>query len=385
MDAPLVIIGSGLAGYSLAREFRRVNQERDIIMLTHDDGAYYSKPQLSTALAKQQTAAQLVMKSREEMAAQLNLTIIPVCRVERLDCAQHKIICATAEYVYSQCVLAVGAAPIHIPFAGDAVESLIAVNNITDYAQFQQWLQGKRHIGILGTGLVGCELMNDLLSAGYAVSMISLDDYPLQRFIPVESMGRACQQVYVDSGVNWHLQQSVVSIDHQADDIAIRLANGETVVVDGVISAVGLAAQTELAQGAGIETNKGILVNHYGQTSDPDVFALGDCAEIDGCLYQYVAPILHSARALASTLNQAPTAIEYPPMPVIIKTTRCPVISQLPNTLPQDAQWQLEGDANNQVAKLCVGDKLIGFVLMGDAVKTRAALMKQLSAAVKSV
>ncbi len=380
MSSPLVIIGSGLAGYSVAREYRRLDKTREILMLTQDDGAYYSKPQLSIALAKQQTAAQLIMKTSEQMAQQLNIKIITNVFVESLDCINKKIYSAQTEYAYSQCVLAVGADPIHRAFAGDAASEMVSINNLTDYAHFRQWLQDKKNIAIIGAGLVGCEMMNDLISTNYNVTMVSLEKYSFRRFFPIDAMEACWRQVYTDLGVRWNFDQQINSIDYLGEKISINLTDGQTVVADGVISALGITARTELAQAAALNTAAGIVINDLSMTSDDNVFALGDCAELNGCLYQYVAPILHSARALAKTLNGNPTKVIYPPMPVVIKTTKCPVVAQLPAAIPAAATWQREGDGANQSAKLLLNDKLLGFVLMGTMVDNRMTLLKQLAA-----
>jgi rubredoxin---NAD+ reductase len=379
MQAPLVIVGTGLAGYTLAREYRRLDADRAIVMLTQDDGAYYSKPLLSTALAKGQTAEQLAMKTAPQMAQQLNLDIKTHTQVEQLDCVNQCVKTSAGDLEYSHCVLAMGAKPIDIPLAGDAVKQMVSVNNLTDYAQFRQWLCGKKHIAILGSGLVGCEFMNDLLLSDYRVTVVSIDDYPLQRLLPLAELGHACQQEYADRGVTWHLQQAAQSVDQRNGKMVITLSDGATVEADGVISAVGLRADTALAKQAKLTVNQGIVVDDYARTSDPNVFALGDCAEIFGHLYQYVAPILHAARACAKTLSGTPTAIVYPPMPVVVKTTACPVVSLLPQRIPPQAQWSVAGDAPHAHAELVDETGVHGFVLMGDSTAERMQWLKKIS------
>ena len=382
---PIIIIGSGLAGYTLVRELRRCDKERDILMITQQDGHFYSKPMLSTALAKQQTAEQLVMKTADEMASAHGITVLARVQVESLDTQNKQVKCSNGEtYAYSACVLALGADPIRVPFSGDAVDQLVSVNHLSDYANFREWLQGKKHIAVLGSGLVGCEFMNDLVTAGHTVSVISRDQYPLQRLIPDSNMGEEIKAVYQnDWNVNWYLDQSAQDINvHGTDQIQVTLKDGKNVVVDGVLSAVGLKANMTLAMEAGLEVNRGVVVNEYHETSQPQVYALGDCAECQGELRQYVAPIMHSSRALAKTLTGELTAVTYPSMPVVIKTTQCPVVSQMPDDVDERAQWQVEGQAPHQQALLKCDGQLLGFVLMGDATKQRQALLKQLGSAV---
>jgi rubredoxin---NAD+ reductase len=389
-NAPLVIIGSGLAGYSLAREYRRLDQDREVLMITADDGAYYSKPMLSTAFAKQQTSQQLVIKTKEQMESQLGIRVLANMKVERIDRADKTVVCSDQAFKFSKCVVAVGASPREIPFAGDAGwNSLYKINHLHELAHFQQGVQHRKHVAILGSGLVGCEFMNDLVTAGYKVSVISQDAYPLQSFIPSREMADQLKAVYRDQWqVNWYLGQSIKALHHASpastfDDgtyeLMAMLANGETVEADIWLSALGLQVNTGLAENAGLKVNQGIVVDQYQRTSDDDIYAIGDCAELGGRLRQYVAPILHSCRALAKTLTGHFTAVEYPPMPVQIKTTQCPVVLHIPDTIDEYAQWQLTGEAQHQQALLKCDDQLHGFVLMGDAVSSKMNLLKALN------
>lgn len=165
--APLVIIGTGLAGYNLAREWRKLDSETPLLMITADDGRSYSKPMLSTGFSKNKDADGLAMAEPGAMAEQLNARILTHTRVTGIDPGHQRIWIGEEEVRYRDLVLAWGAEPIRVPVEGDAQDALYPINDLEDYARFRQAAAGKRRVLLLGAGLIGCEFANDLSSGGY--------------------------------------------------------------------------------------------------------------------------------------------------------------------------------------------------------------------------
>lgn len=375
--APIIIIGSGLAGYTLARELRKVAAEIPITIITAEDGRYYSKPQLSSALTHNKTAAALGMMTAERMAMQLKATIINDTWVTGIDTSHQQVIAGDQVLSYSKLILACGAAPIRIPFAGNAADKVLSVNNLQDYERFRELLSVKKHVAIIGAGLVGCEFANDLHNGGHEVSIIALSETPLNLLLPAQA-GRAVQQGLQQAGVNWHLGCAVRILEYTGSDFRLSLSNDQNLKVDVVLSAIGLKPNTELAQAAGLTVEKGIVVNRYLETSVPNVFALGDCAEIEGQVMLYVNPLVIGAKALAQTLAGQPTPVAYPPMPIIIKTPACPVVVQ-PPFATADGAWQVVGnELNIKALYRDAHQQLQGFALTGTAVAEKMQLVEQL-------
>jgi len=168
---------------------------------------------------------------------------------------------------------------------------------------------------------------------------------------------------------------TAVSRDHEG--LQVTLADGTLLQADAVLSAVGLRPRTELARRAGLNVNRGIVTDRFLATSAPDVYALGDCAEVEGQVLPYVAPIMHAARALARTLTGAPTAVAYPAMPVVVKTPALPVVVAPP--VRPDGTWETEA-AEDGVAARFVNSTgvLTGFALVGAATSKKQALTREL-------
>jgi len=374
---PIVIVGSGLAGYNVAREFRKLDKATPLVVISADSAHFYSKPMLSNSLAAKKTPESIPINTPEQMAGQINATIRAHTRVTAIDPAQHAIRIGDETVAYSKLVLALGADQIRLPLAGNAADRVLTVNSLDGYARFRAALEGKRKVAVIGAGLIGCEFANDLSSAGYKVDVIDIADQPLPRLLPPEG-GALLKRKLEAIGVTWHLGTSVAAIDAQDDGVRVAPADGGTFGADLVLSAVGLKPLTALAQDAGLEVNRGIVVNRNLETSAPDVYALGDCAEVAGLVLPFVMPIMHAARALAATLAGKPTAVAYPAMPVLVKTPACPTIVS-PPPAGTAGKWDVTADAES-VKSLFYDPtgKLLGFALNGKATSERAALTQQL-------
>ena len=378
-SSAIVIVGSGLAGYTVIREVRKLDKEIPITLVTKEPGYFYSKPMLSTALAGKKEAAQLISTPAEAMASQLGLNILSETDVHAIDSAKQIINTSKGEITYRQLVLALGADQIHLPLQGNAAHEVLTVNDLEDYAKFRNAISGKKKVAILGAGLIGCEFANDLVLGNYEVDVIDLAPQALGRLIP-EAAANDLQSKLSAAGVRWHFNTTVQSIDRNSNELNITLANGTLIASDVVLSAVGLKPRLDLAKAAGIATGIGIQVNRELETNAPHVYALGDCAEVEGLVLPYVMPIMQAARALAVTLTGQRTALTYPAMPVMVKTPALATIVS-PPAKGATGQWKTNPVEGGLEARFESDDgKLLGFVLMGTATAQRGALTKELPA-----
>ena len=376
-SSAIVIIGSGLAGYTVIREIRKLDKSVPITLITREPGYFYSKPMLSTALAGKKDAAQLITTPADGMATQLEITILFDTDVSAINTQAQTLQTSKGEVPYGKLVMALGSDQIRLPLEGNAAKEVLTVNDLEDYARFRNAIVGKKNIAILGAGLIGCEFANDLVLGGYAVDVIDLAAQPLGRLLP-EQAAKELQAKLSDAGVRWHFSTTVQSVDHNGAVLQITLANGDSISSDAVLSAVGLKPRLDLAKAAGISTGLGIQVNRELKTSASNVYALGDCAEVDGLVLPYVMPIMQAARALAPTLIGQRTELIYPAMPVMVKTPALPTIVS-PPAKGMNGEWKitpLEGGIEARFES--PEGKLLGFALMGTATAQRGALSKEL-------
>jgi rubredoxin-NAD+ reductase len=378
MQPPIIIIGTGLAGYQLAKEFRRVDQTAPLLLITADEGKFYSKPLLSTALTNKKNHADLAIATAESMASQLKATVRNHTTVSAIRPLSKSICVGDEEIFYSKLVLACGADVIKAPLSGDGAGDVMSVNHLYHYAVFQDLIKDKKNITILGAGLIGCEFANDLSNAGYDVHVIAPAKWPLDILIP-ESIGKLLQTTLANYNIHWHLQCVANTVDKTPTGYRLTLSDGSTLDTEFILSAIGLIPHTKLAHTAGIKTQKGIVVNRYLETSVKEVYALGDCAEVEGHVLPYITPLLNCARALAKTLAGENTTVDYPAMPVIVKTPAHPLaICPPPKGMP--GEWKIESEGDNVRALFydTAFNQLQGFVLTNAAVKERLELAKQL-------
>ena len=377
MTAPLVIIGTGLAGYNLAREFRKHDSETPLLLITADDGRSYSKPMLSTGFAMGKDADALGMLSAGQMAIQLNAEIRTHTRVTRLEPGNRRIWIGNEPVRYRDLVLAWGAQPVRVPLAGDAADAVFSINDLLDYGRFRAAAAGKRRVLILGAGLIGCEFANDLLQGGYEVELVAPDKQIMPTLLP-PSAATAVQHGLESLGARFHFGTVVERLERTLNSLQAQLADGQRLECDLVVSAVGLRPRTELAEAAGLEVGRGIVVDRFLQTSAEHVYALGDCAEVGGLNLLYVMPLMSGVRALARTLTGNAVSVSYGPMPVTVKTPVCPLVVS-PPAAGSDGSWIVEGEGNDIAALFRAADgRLLGYALTGTAVQRRLALNKEL-------
>jgi len=373
----IVIIGSGLAGYTVIRELRKLDKAMPITLITREPGYFYSKPMLSTALASSKSAEQLISTNAEGMATQLDIRIVGDANVTAIDTAAQIVTTSTGSISYGKLVLGLGADQIRLPLRGNAANEVITVNDLEDYVQFRKAIEGKKRIAILGAGLIGCEFANDLVLGSYEVDVIDLAPQALGRLLP-EAAAQALQAKLSAAGVRWHFATTVQSIDLNGGSLLITLANGTVIHSDAFLSAVGLKPRLDLAQAAGIATGEGITVNRQLETSAKNVYAIGDCAEVEGLVLPYVMPIMQAARALAPNLLGQHTTLSYPAMPVMVKTPALPTIVS-PPAKGVVGDWKINSVEGGLEARFESSDgKLLGFALLGAATAQRGALTKEL-------
>jgi len=379
MTSPVVIIGTGLAGYNLAREFRKLDAQTPLLLITADDGRSYSKPMLSMGFAKQKDADGLCMAEPGVMAEQLNAEIRTHTRISGIDPGHKRLWIGEEAVEYRDLVLAWGAQTVQVPIEGDGCHLVFPINDLEDYARFRAAAVGKQRVLILGAGLIGCEFANDMSLGGFQVDVVA----PCEQIMPTllhPAAAAAVQGGLEGLGVRFHLGPVLTRLEQVAQGLEAHLSDGRVIACDLVVSAIGLRPRIDLAAAAGLQTNRGVSVDRALRTSHANIFALGDCAEVDGINLLYVMPLMSCARALAQTLAGKPTAVAYGPMPITVKTPACPLVVSPPPP-GHEGTWQVEGQGGD-LKVLChgAGGELLGYALTGAAVMDKLALNRQLPA-----
>ena len=381
----VVVVGSGLAGYGVLRELRKLSPDCRLTLVTLDDGHFYSKPALSTAFAKGKAADTLVTTPASKMAAQLNLDLQAGREAKAIDRVGKMLLTTGAPIKYDRLVLALGADPVRPAIEGDAAQRALAVNNLDQYRAFRETLPDEARVLVMGAGLVGTEFANDLVTVGYRPVVVDMLGHPLAQLVPPE-VGAMISAALSEKGVTWHFGRRVVRIDQDGAGFHAELDDGTAIAVDALLSAVGLRPHTRLAAEAGLAIGRGITVDQTGRTSDPDIFAIGDCAEYPQGLAAYVTPIMAAARAIAPSALGTPTPIRFPPLSVQVKTTAYPIVL-LPAPANIDGEWRKVADDDRGLEYL-YRDKqgaTRGYVLTRDRCQDRMEMDKMVADAASEV
>ena len=434
---PVIIIGSGMAGYTLARELRKLTSTLPIVMVCQDSGDSYAKPTLSNAYAQNKLADNIANASAAKMAETLNLTLLNFHQVTDINATEQVIVvrslvnqASQTTLAYRDLVLATGAHSRLLPNLAVNHQTIFAVNHLDEYKSFQQRLNTLKSqksapvkVAIIGAGLIGCEFANDLIgqntdnqTADITVAVFDKAARPLSQQLPSEA-GIMLQDALTQSGVTFYLATDItrittnVNTNNDTNDNATvtisfdRDNQSQTFEADIVLIAIGLVANTDLAALANIAiassqhinptithlpktVQQGIKVDAYLATSSEHIYAIGDCANVMGSYMPYVMPLMNQAKALAKTLadpNMAPTKVAYPAMPVAIKTPSLPLVVLPVSGQYSDDQlyWQTTPTADGMVMTAHPKDgsnSILGFVLAGkEAAKQRLTLTKQVA------
>ena len=363
-DPGVLIVGAGRAGWQVAQALRELDADLPITLLSACNADVYDKPQLSVAIARKLPLDGLVREPASTAAQRLNLRLITDSHAVHIDAVQRRLRTSRGPLAWQHLVLAHGALPA-LPQAL-APSQVWRINDLAAYLRLRAALgPSAQRIALIGAGLVGCELANDLALAGHAVTLLDVQDRPLAAQLPPEASARLLA-AWQGLPIRFVGRCAVAGVDPAraadtpqppggAAPLRVRLATGDSLDVDQVIAATGLRAPSRLAQSAGVVFDfaaGGIAVDSAtGATSQPGIYALGDCAVVDGHASRYIEPIARQARAIAAhiTANAAPgsrqTLPDHMPAPsplLRIKTSSLPITVSGITTGP--GHWVTERD-----------------------------------------
>ena len=308
----IIIIGSGIAGVSFAEKLRALSADDEITLLTKENYGYYSRPMLSRGFSQNDIEQAIIIEPFDDLRKQ-NIRVFEnatVTEVDRLTQAVHlQGIKDIATLAYDYLIIATGSAAFIPPPFRSYRDNFYLFNSLHDLIELRQLQQSivneKKRVtkwAIIGGGLIGCELASDLAVAGDRVSLFHAEDRLMERQLVAEDSLKLLA-VMQSHSIDVKFKQTIQAIEKSGEQARIMTEGGHF-EFDAVIVACGFKPRTELAEQAGLETQRGIVVNQFLQTSDKNIFALGDVAELpSNKLYAYVLPIRNQALWLANYLS----------------------------------------------------------------------------------
>jgi NADPH-dependent 2,4-dienoyl-CoA reductase/sulfur reductase-like enzyme len=274
-----VIIGSGVAGFSAAETLRTLDRQADIVQVSDDPHGFYSRPGLAYYLTGEIPEKQLYLfseKGKRNLAdRQITAKVIdldPKTRTIKTD--------ASETVTYDRLLIATGASAVSLNIPGENLKGVVKLDNLEDTRLILSLVRHTRTAVVVGGGVVAVELVEGLVALGIKVHYFLRGEW----FWPTvlgEVEARMIERHLAHDEVILHHQTEIAEIlGKHAKVTGVRTTKGEVVRCDMVAAGIGVKPNKELAQKAGLKTERGILADEYLHTSDPSIFAAGDVAQI---------------------------------------------------------------------------------------------------------
>jgi rubredoxin-NAD+ reductase len=378
--AGVVIVGAGTAGWAVARAIRARDARVPVTIVSACPGDAYHKPLLSISLAKGKGAAQLVEAAGESRSRELRVRLVAGAVALRIDRACRRILTTRGTFAYRDLVLAYGARPRRLPLEGNAASEVLSVNDLAGYRSLAERAGRGARVAIVGAGLVGCELAENLAEAGVRVLLLDAGAGPLAGHLPAQA-SRALAGRLASMGIRMRFEVPVRSLDRDEEGLALTLRDGTRERIDAVVGAIGLEVDPRVPLRAGLGTVDGVGVHpETMRAGDEHVFALGECASVGGTRFGYIEPILEQAQTCAAALCGGSQPF-VPSAPLVrLKTPAFPVAWASSPRAPGGGDWVLrEGAEDGFHYERTADGELLGFAVAGRFVDRATQLHRRLA------
>lgn len=277
MNRDIVIIGAGQAGYEAARVLRQKGHEGAVTIVGDEPEYPYERPPLSKAYLKGELEKARLYFRKPEFYAEKDITLRSGIRVEALDrMAKEVVLEGGARLSYDKLLIATGSRVRHLPVPGADLDRVFYVKTIAESEALRAALKEATSVAIIGGGFIGLEVASAARAMGKAVTVIEALPRVMARVVS-EPVSHFYEELHRGHGVEMITGAAVEAITGEARATGVRLADGREIATEAVVVGIGTLPDMALAEAAGLETENGICVDARCCTSDPDIFAAGDC------------------------------------------------------------------------------------------------------------
>ncbi len=366
----LVVVGNGMAGIRALEEIlERAPQAFDIVVFGAEPHGNYNRIMLSPVLAGEKTFADIVTHDAAWYADR-NIELVAGEAVVEIDRTTREVVGERGtRRGYDVLLLATGSDPFILPVPGANLPGVIGFRTIADVHTMLESCRPCAHAVVIGGGLLGLEAANGLKQHGVDVTVLHILPTLMERQLDAVSAGMMRADLEA-RGLRVLTEASTKAIVGEDRVTALHLADGRELKADLVVMAVGIRPSVALARAAGLAVGRGVRVDDAMRTSDPAIFAVGECVEHRGQIFGLVAPLWDMAKVCADTITEAAESAYEPAVSgTRLKVTGIDMFSAGDFLGGEGTEEIVFRDAARGIHKRLVlrDEKLIGVVLYGDA------------------
>jgi len=274
VPSSILIVGGGAAGFAAAEMLRRQGYQQPVTMISADDAGPYDRPNISKDYLAGKAPEEWIPLRPQDWYQQTNVELLTSRRAARLKPDQRAVELDDGRRLeYGALLLATGASPIKLNVPGSQLPHVHYLRTLHDSRAIIARAANARSAVVVGASFIGLEVAASLRTRNVEVHVVAPEDIPMQRVLGAE-LGRFVREVHEQQGVQFHLGQTVTSINEQS----VTLKNGTKLDADLVVVGIGVRPNLELAEQAGLRIDRGVVVDEYLRTSGPNIWAAGDIA-----------------------------------------------------------------------------------------------------------
>jgi len=360
-----LIIGNGVAGTTAAENICQNDTKGEITIVSAEDLPFYYRIRLPDLLRGSITELELVAKNKEwydekKIALKLNTEIT------QANPAEKKVLTAEGAILgYDKLLLANGSHPFVPPIKGSEIKGIFTLHTINDVRVISQFAEKISEVVIIGGGLLGLEAANSLHKLGKNITVVEFFPRLLPRQLDIEGAARL-QRIFEDMNFTFRLGTSTKEITGVKGVEQVLLENGDILSAEMVIISAGVRPNLELARMLGLDTDKGIIVDKYLQTSRQDVYAAGDVIEFNGLTYGIWPASLEQGKIAGINISGGNTVYEGTTLSNILKVAGIDLASA--GNIDENDQYESKIVSSDSIYKKVVIDnsKVIGCIMLGD-------------------
>lgn len=365
----IVVIGAGAGAYGFVKSYRALNPHDEITIFSKENFPFYNRVMLPDYISGEQQWEQLV-KMKDEEEPDYNIHLLRGVSIEKIDRVNKQVMDSRGVKTEYDVLLIATGSRAAIPKNAPSLPGIFTMRNRVDADNFKKHIPKEAHVVIVGGGLLGLEMAASLREMGVKITIIQrtskflnrqLDDLG-SRLLHEEMADQSCD-IYYDDEVQLYYGRSKLT--------GIGLKSGRKINCDAMIIAIGTTPNLEIAKECGLECRRGVIVNERLQTSDPDIYAIGEIAEFNGTLYGITAAAEQQAEVVAGYMNGDIASYYKGSLFMnIIKIHGFDLCSIGLPECPDDKDYEevVFIDKAKRYYKKCIihQDRLVGAILIGD-------------------